>query len=223
MRYRIVSVAEMVAIEQAADNAGYGYDMMMARAGLSLAEAILEVYPVEDGRPSVLGLVGTGNNGGDALVAMSHLMELGWQCQAYLPGPREGDPLVAEFTAAGGVVRRLQDDPQLLTLQRLVFGADIVIDGLLGTGIKLPLRSPLQEVLRAVGECFETARMKPLIVAVDCPSGVECDSGEAAAECLPADLTVCMAALITGFDQTACIRFARRVGDRGNWLVAGPG
>jgi NAD(P)H-hydrate epimerase len=198
MRYRVVSVAEMVAIEQAADRAGYSYEMMMARAGLSLAEAILEADPIEGSHPAVLGLVGTGNNGGDALVAMSHLLEIGWQCQAYLTSERSGDPLVTEFIAAGGEVIQLADDPQFLTLQRLALSADILIDGLLGTGIKLPLRSPVQGVLLAVGDCLESSGMDPFVVAVDCPSGVDCDSGEAAEACLPADLTVCMAALKQG-------------------------
>lgn len=198
MRYRIVSVAEMVAIEKAADQAGYSYDRMMARAGLSLAEAILEVYPVEGIHPMVLGLVGTGNNGGDALVAMTHLLELGWSCQAYLTGDRGDDPLVDSFSAAGGTVTHLSDDPEFLRLHRLVLSADILIDGVLGTGIKLPLRSPVLEVLQAVGECLESAGAEPFIVAVDCPSGVDCDSGEASDACLPADLTVCMAALKQG-------------------------
>ena len=57
---KLVSVSEMMAIEQAADAAGHSYEAMMQAAGRSLAEAVLAYSPVAEGQ--ALALVGTGNN-----------------------------------------------------------------------------------------------------------------------------------------------------------------
>jgi NAD(P)H-hydrate epimerase len=72
------------------------------------------------------------------------------------------------------------------------------MDGILGTGISLPLRGSAQDVLGLVKKTLSNLEPEPWIVAVDCPSGVDCDSGAAADECLPADLTVTMAAVKQG-------------------------
>src|SRR3990172_11508138 len=66
---KLVSVAEMIAIEKAADAAGLSYRQMMENAGRSLASAV-SAHSHQRGR-SVLGLVGPGNNGGDTLVALA--------------------------------------------------------------------------------------------------------------------------------------------------------
>ena len=79
----------------------------------------------------------------------------------------------------------------------------MLLDGILGTGITLPLRGEIPEVLSIVS----SQKKKPFIVAVDCPSGVDCDSGEAAKECLKADLTVCMAAVKQGLLKYPAHRF----------------
>ena len=194
---RYLSVAEMIAVEKAADAAGHTYDKMMAAAGKSLAEEVIKAFGYLE-NPSALGLVGSGNNGGDTLVALELLLGLGWSCSAYLAADRVGDPLTAKFIESGGKVIRLTGDDHFDQLRWQVMGCDVVLDGLLGTGIKLPLRPPIPELLKVVGESLDNSETKPKVVAVDCPSGVDCDSGEAAKECLPADLTVCMAAVKQG-------------------------
>jgi hydroxyethylthiazole kinase-like uncharacterized protein yjeF len=74
----------------------------------------------------------------------------------------------------------------------------ILLDGVLGTGIHLPLRGRLAEVIDRVRQTVLEGKNRPLTIAVDCPSGVDCDSGEAAAECIPATRTVTMAAVKQG-------------------------
>ena len=194
---RYLSVAEMIAVEKAADAAGHTYDKMMAAAGKSLAEAVMKDFGYLE-NPSVLGLVGSGNNGGDTLVALELLLELGWLCSAYIAADRVGDPLTDKFIESGGKVIRLSEDNHFDQLRWLVLDSDVVLDGLLGTGIKLPLRPPIPELLKVVGESLDNSETRPKVVAVDCPSGIDCDSGDAADECLPADLTVCMAAVKQG-------------------------
>jgi hydroxyethylthiazole kinase-like uncharacterized protein yjeF len=197
MMEKYLSVAEMVSVEKAADAAGHTYDKMMACAGASLADEILAAYSHYENK-EVLALVGSGNNGGDALVALKKMLQKGWHANAYLISKRENDRLVTDFLQHGGRADYLDDDPGMANLANLVSKTDVLVDGLLGTGIHLPLREPIPEVLKAACQALDACEEKPAVVAVDCPSGVDCDSGEAAEECIPADLTVSMASVKQG-------------------------
>jgi len=191
---RLVSVAQMKELEKQADAGGLSYDRMMAKAGKELAELIHTRFSSYD-RQSVLGLVGGGNNGGDTLVALTHLIHDGWTAKAYIVKEREKDDiLISAFLAAGGELAVYSEDTSLKVLKIWVKGSDIILDGILGTGVSLPLRGSVSKVLTAI----KSSRNNSLIVAVDCPSGIDCDSGVAAKECLKADLTVCMAAVKQG-------------------------
>jgi NAD(P)H-hydrate epimerase len=197
MMDKYVSVAEMIAVEKAADAAGLTYDQMMANAGLALAQAVIEAYSQQADK-TILGLVGKGNNGGDTLVALVHLKEAGWETAAYIVGERPNDPLAARYLELGGEIVFLSEDKNHKKLKTLVKENFILMDGLLGTGIRLPLRDPFPKVLQAVHRAMDSLSHPPQIVAVDCPSGVDCENGEAAPDVIPADVTVCMAAVKQG-------------------------
>jgi ADP-dependent NAD(P)H-hydrate dehydratase / NAD(P)H-hydrate epimerase len=190
---KLVTVAEMRAIEQAADAGGVTYAMMMERAGKGLAKLVLEDFADPAGPRSALALVGSGNNGGDALVALAALAEAGWQVRAYLVAARpEKDPLLAPFAEAQ--IKQAAEDRGLKQLGKWVGEAQVILDGVLGTGARLPLKGEIAKVLGHVSSLPEL----PYVVAVDCPSGVDCDRGAVAEETIPADLTVCMQAVKTG-------------------------
>ncbi len=196
---KLVTVAEMRAIEQEADASGLTYDQMMEHAGRNLARAVLGLPFVSEEGGEALGLVGPGNNGGDTLVALAHLAERGWQANAYLVKRNpQGDDLVERLKKAGGEVVLAAEDADFDALSDFLETADVLLDGLLGTGIRLPLRGEVARVLAATKERLACLAFRPFVVAVDCPSGVDCDSGEAAEECLRADLTVTMAAVKQG-------------------------
>ena len=191
---KLITVDEMRAVEREADAAGWTYAQMMETAGGGLADVIQSFYGYADDL-QVTALVGVGNNGGDALIALELLAAMGWRAQAYLLRAREGDDaLVARFVAAGGEVMGYANDLNFDILDTWLSTSTVLVDGLLGTGIRLPLRADVAELLghvRAVGDL-------PPVVAVDCPSGVDCDTGQAAVECLHAEVTVCMAAVKIG-------------------------
>ena len=149
-----------------------------------------------DGRcKAVMGLIGAGNNGGDGLVALTWLAQNGWEVRAYIVSPRvEDDPNLAAFIEAGGVSLSLEDDPEFVHLDAWLDASVVLLDAVLGTGFHLPMRDSVGVVLAHVAN----SPTQPFVVAVDCPSGVDCDSGEAAEECIPANLTVCMAAVKQG-------------------------
>ncbi|OGO14658.1 MAG: hypothetical protein A2Y93_16955 [Chloroflexi bacterium RBG_13_68_17] len=207
---KIVTVEEMRAIESAADASGLTYAAMMENAGRSVAAAILERFPDVRGK-RVAVLVGGGNNGGDGLVAADYLAEAGAQVGVYLAAARpEDDANLARVRARGLLVAVAEEDQRARVLRNLMTTADIVLDALLGTGFRLPLRGAVKQVLAAAGKALEGRNEQPFVVALDCPSGMDCDTGEAAEETLRADLTVTLAAAKPGL-----FRFpgAERVGE----------
>ncbi len=193
---KLVTVSEMLEVEKEANANGLSYDQMMENAGTGLAEIILETLFNAD-RLSAFALVGSGNNGGDALVALEYLSSQGWEVAAYMVN-RKTDELAKRVEDSGGTILSIEDDEEYEALFAHVETANVLLDGLLGTGIKLPLRAPIPSLLNAVSDALELVDEPPLVVAVDCPSGVNCDTGEAATECIRADMTVTMAAVKQG-------------------------
>ncbi|NWG08617.1 MAG: NAD(P)H-hydrate epimerase [Chloroflexi bacterium] len=192
---KLVTVSQMQTIEKEADANGLTYDQMMENAGQGLADVVLDLF-IDQEEPQVVGLVGPGNNGGDTLVAMTALLSEGWKARAYLV-KRKKDDLVKQFTEAGGTI--LSGENAFEKLAESIESADVLLDGILGTGVKLPLKKDIAELLAEVNDILDGLEEDaPLVVAVDCPSGVDCDSGEVAEETIPADLTVTMAAVKQG-------------------------
>ena len=206
---KLVTVAQMREIEKEADTNGLPYAEMMENAGRGLAEIVNEIA-FDDEWEEVLGLVGPGNNGGDTLIALTHLVEEGWHARAYVVKRKKKDELVTRFLDAGGEVTLAETDKDFSALGMCFESADILLDGLLGTGIKLPLKAEISAVLEQSLFIMSDMDNPPYIIAVDCPSGIDCDSGEAALECLPADLTVTMAAVKRGLLKLPAFEF---VGD----------
>ncbi len=215
---KIVTVAEMRAIEQEGDAAGVSYDQMMQNAGRALADRVLDMLagqlPVR-----IVVLVGPGNNGGDALVAGRLIAaESAHQVSFYLARPRrEDDANYAAVVQAGLFVAEAGKDQRFRVLKNLLGTAQVVIDGVLGIGLKLPITGDLAEFMDAARKTILTLwqappersyqtpdqpsgslRRYPYVVAVDCPSGLDCDSGETDALTIPADETVTFAAAKLG-------------------------
>jgi len=197
---KLVTVNEMQAIEQEADASGLTYVRMMENAGRGLAKEILRLaYSQDDEDMQVLGLVGPGNNGGDTLVALAFLAEKGWQARAYLIHRKEeGDPLVERLIEAEGEIVVAQKDDNFEQLKAFIGTSDVLLDGILGTGFKFPLKKEIAHVLAAAIEALAESEWPPYVVAVDCPSGMDCDTGEATAACIRADATLTMAAVKQG-------------------------
>ena len=194
---KLVTVTEMLAIEKEADASGMSYAEMMENAGAGLADVILELF-FDDGEGlEAFGLVGSGNNGGDTLIALEHLANNGWKTRAYLI-KRKTDDLVKRLEKAGGEILYADQDENYDTLAAFIETADLLLDGILGTGIKLPLKEDLANLLAITNDVLDVLDEPPYVIAVDCPSGVDCDTGEAADECVSADLTVTMAAVKQG-------------------------
>ncbi len=201
----LVTVAQMRALEAQAHERGWTYDDMMEAAGRGLAERVHWLYGETSSR-TALGLVGSGNNGGDTLVALAHLAAWGWEVTAYLARPRPvKDPLVQRVVEAGGVVLRAEEDREYRHLRESLRAHDVLLDGLLGTGARPPLKEPLATLMARVKAWLKEEGTA--VVAVDVPSGTDCDTGQVADETFPADHTVTMAAVKLGMVQLPALSY----------------
>ncbi len=195
---KIVTVGQMRKIEKAADASGLTYDQMMENAGRAVAEAILNRWPNLSGK-QVSILVGSGNNGGDGLVAGHYLAEAGANVSAYLTHSRsEEDANLARLAKQAAEITTVEQDPRWRMLRKLIRRADLIVDAVLGTGFSLPLKGVAEDVLRTAKKVITDRERRPIVVAVDCPSGLDCDSGQLAKEALDCDLTVTLAAVKQG-------------------------
>ena len=196
---KVVSVAQMKAVEAAADAAGVSYAMMMDAAGSAVAEHILARLT----RPAdhkVVVLSGTGNNGGDGLVAAHRLAEAGVQTTVYAIAPLdETDPKVQRLRAASVFVVDAENDARWRVLKNLMGGVTVLVDAVFGTGARLPLGGKPADLLKQAARYLaDRPDSPPLVVAVDCPSGLNCDTGELDRLTIPAGVTVTFAAVKHG-------------------------
>ncbi len=196
MKY--VTVKEMQAIEREANATGLSYEQMMENAGTGLADEVNTACShIRD--KTVLGLVGTGNNGGDTLVALALLVQRGWNATAFLIKPRaDDDILMWRLKNRGGKIIQNESDIDHKQLTDALLHHAVVLDGILGTGFRLPLKGVIGDILDLVKKILIGKEEPTLVIGVDCPSGIDCDSGDAAEQTLPADLTITMAAMKAG-------------------------
>ena len=187
---KIVTVEQMKALEAASVEAGVSVDALMERAGLAVAsEATRRLESPRGAR--VLVLVGSGNNGGDGLVAALHLHQWGARVQVYLCGSRkQPDPKLALVEERGIPVATASDDEGYTLLQRSLEPSPLVIDAVLGTGAARPIEGTVKEVLECVGRARSQRRLT--LLAIDLPTGLDADTGTVDPSCLDADVTVAL-------------------------------
>ncbi len=159
---------------------GVSLDALMDRAGGAVAAFCLRRFPAA-GR--VVALCGKGNNGGDGLVAARGLVAAGKDVVVVLLGRQEelkGEAAEAlrrlKEEAPAVVVHEVLDDDGLKGVEGVVRGAELLLDAVVGTGFKPPLRGVAVAVRELVGE------MSVPVVAVDLPSGWDADSLEGKVE-----------------------------------------
>jgi NAD(P)H-hydrate epimerase len=183
---RLVTTAEMRTLERRAMAAGTTEAQLMETAGAAVAAAAAAWLANPRGR-RVLVLAGRGNNGGDALIAARHLARHhGVACRVYLASDRGDDPWLAwaRQTAAPVVVHT---SAQADVLRQWLGEADVVLDGLLGIGGRLPLAGAVAEILE---QCRDIRPAGQRRIAVDVPTGVHADTGDVDQRAFRADLTL---------------------------------
>jgi NAD(P)H-hydrate epimerase len=210
---KLFSVAEMKLLENEANQTGLSYEMMMENAGMAIAKEIEIAYSHLQVK-IIIGLIGSGNNGGDTLIALSHLSRNNWETVAYIIGKRPvDDPLICRLLENRGKVIHYEDDTEFSEFEQLISKCSVLMDGILGTGFKLPLKDEIAKIFVQIKTKINDTSKTLHIVAIDCPSGIDCDTGEVAPEILTAEMTITMAGMkkglikFPGANYTGQIRF----------------
>lgn len=179
----IVTAAQMKRIEQAANEDGLLYLQMMENAGRAVWAELTRRFP-KPGR--MLVVAGKGNNGGDGFVIARVAAKDGWQVQVWLA---EGEPKTQDAQTNRAL---LEDLPvEILPEAQLpeAAGWDVAVDALYGTGFHGALRPAGQATCALLCRARQAGAF---LAAVDLPSGVSADSGQAAEGAVEADLTVAL-------------------------------
>ena len=211
MTVKVASIQEMRQIEAAADRSVMSYEQMMLNAGQAASDYLQARYPISAGA-KITFLIGKGNNGGDGLV-MAHALSRATDADItlYLLEQRGLADLNYRAALADGIsVSLAGDDAEGQSLTELVKSADIIVDAVFGIGLRLPLRDDAAIILATVNSSLvqrslacaakntlyltdaapKDAAKAPFILAIDCPSGIDGDSGQADSNAISADATI---------------------------------
>ena len=203
---KVITVEKSRELENRANAGGLSFAAMMENAGRAVAHAIQQRLPVKGARAVVL--IGPGNNGGDGLVAAHALWEMGARVTCYIwKRKTEDDANLRRVKEDRLPLLWAEDDEGFEALRGLLSAADVVVDALLGVGVSRPIGGLLAELLAVVRQSLAEAGASPglasvvppepgrppLVVAVDCPTGLNCDTGDLDPAALPADVTVTFA------------------------------
>ena len=181
--------------------------VLMENAGRGAAEWLHRLA----GAPCRVAIAcGRGNNGGDGFVIARHLENLGHEVRILLacdPAAIEGDAAInrAIVERAAIPVSPLAGADEQAWAEALVT-SDWIVDALLGTGASGPPRGAVGAAIRAI----VAARGRPggpRVLAVDLPSGLDCDTGKAPGDCVRADATATFVARKLGFDTPGAETF----------------
>jgi NAD(P)H-hydrate epimerase len=193
---RAIGAEQMRGADARAQRMGIAGEWLMEQAGAAVAAAALaELRAAGRGRDArILVLCGPGNNGGDGLVAARHLAAAGTRCEVVLLAS-EGEPTTPDartnwhrLDGVEGVSRFLA--PRAHDVALFLNGierAGLVIDALLGTGVRGTLREPIRS---GVDVAVRAADSGVPVLAVDGPTALDLSTGEPSTPVVRADVTI---------------------------------
>ena len=163
---------------------GFPRRIMMENAGAVTARFILKKYDnISEKKTTVFA--GLGNNGGDALVVARHLAGFGCKPDVILLG--SPDKIKTEEAMSNWKILEKMDSVNLIITsdpKQITIDADIIVDGILGTGISGSIREPYASAIDVIN------KSSAFKLAVDIPSGLDPDTGKVADKCVKADVTI---------------------------------
>jgi hydroxyethylthiazole kinase-like uncharacterized protein yjeF len=173
--------------------------VLMENAGRSCAELIEEKLAGVE-RPKVCIFCGTGNNGGDGYVIARHLLNKGFEVVVVICGERgkvKGDARI-NLDILGHLGQRVEqlelgDGDVGGQVEVFAGGADMIVDGLFGTGLSGQLGGEYRGLIESIN-----GQGCP-ILSVDIPSGLDCDTGHVLGAAIRATYTVSFVAVKRGF------------------------
>jgi hydroxyethylthiazole kinase-like uncharacterized protein yjeF len=179
-----LTVSEMIAVEMNSEYLGVSTQMLMEAAGKSVADETAKRLKPGSKVVVVSGLSG---NGGDGFVATRHLAGMGYDVEVLVLGD-PADIKLENTRVNYEAVRNMNSSVALTVIKdsSLIpeIKADAIVDGLIGTSMQGTLRPPYLQMVQAMNSA------KAYRIAIDVPTGLVADTGDAHGECLQADLTI---------------------------------
>lgn len=163
--------------------------VLMENAGHRCAEAIINQFGSVSSRKAVI-VSGKGNNGGDGYVIARLLKEQGWEVRVFVMARGDeitGDAAINLQRLDSAMVTYCPEPGALGQYQPYLAGASLVVDALLGTGLKSDVRGLYAEAIDLVNNSGKT------VFAVDIPSGIDSGSGKVLGKAVQANMTVTFA------------------------------
>ena len=190
--------------------------ILMENAGRVLTETLLATTTDLSLVSRVLILAGPGNNGGDGFVMARHLQRLLFRVEVIAIGKMDswkGDAAVnltiLQHLADENLKINFFDtdslDDSFKKLSHSLSQTDIVVDAILGTGAHGEPRFPINEIIANINS------VKKTVFAVDIPSGLNGDTGEAASQTIRANITCTLAAFKKGFVCPGALKYTGRI------------
>lgn len=175
--------------------------VLMENAGRGAADLLIAMNLTGP----VIIICGKGNNGGDGFVIARHLEAAGFEVRVFLIGKPEdlsGDAAtnLRILQAAGLPIISFDPSDPCTNLKSLMEDPvwddpEWIVDALLGTGISGAVREPYRQIIELINDTTAS------VLAVDLPSGLDCDEGIPLGSCVRATLTATFVARKSGFDR----------------------
>ncbi len=183
--------------------------VLMENAGRNSAKIILDALPRHGG--SVAIVCGRGNNGGDGFVIARHLSNAGVGVELFLACDLA--ELKGDAATNASIARKMSIPHQPFDSEKRIEkttgslqAAAVVVDAVLGTGFSGDVRTPMDKVIEAINSCS-----KSKIIAIDVPSGLDCNTGAPSNAVVRANETITFVAKKTGFDADAAAPYVGRI------------
>lgn len=181
----VMTSRQIRALELNAEYFGVSRLQLMENAGRCVANEIASRFKPEKTR--VCFFCGLGGNGGDGFVAARHLACSGFRVHIILAGgveEIEDKEAKRNWRCLQSLKRSINFDDVYDSSINVDIEADVVVDALLGVGLKGPLRSPILQLVRRINE------MEAFRVSIDVPTGINSDSGDVLGDAVKANLTI---------------------------------
>jgi NAD(P)H-hydrate epimerase len=214
MRIRTFSVDQARRFDQRAEKEiGLPSLVLMENAGIGLAHHIRNFMIPPINICKVVMICGTGNNGGDAFAAARHLLQQTIRPLVFLAG--EEAQLKGDAAVNYRIIKKLGIQCESVAYfptrqtewNRLPI---LVIDALVGTGFKPPLRDPIKGFAREINRFKKNHTVSVKVLSVDVPTGLDADSGVADDDTVRANMTVTFACLKPGLVKPEARQFVGR-------------
>src|SRR5882672_10318432 len=198
-RMKVFTAAQMREADRlTTERYGISSLQLMENAGAAITEFLREKFP-DLARRKIAVLCGKGNNGGDGLVVARLLKESGCSPEVVLfanPGAVEGDAAInlKRWQQGLGELNIVTSGPEWKPVRADLEKADLIVDALLGTGLRGPVEGLLASVIADVNSVRSMHRTRVSVVSVDMPSGLASDGEDFGGPVVIADFTVTLTA-----------------------------